>query len=119
VTGRVMRRLLNALLYFPEREILQTPAVPFTDVAFLSEDGERLHGWWVAAQRAPIGHVLLCHGNAGNLGDRVPHVERLSAVGIDVLAFDYRGYGHSSGHPDEQGTYLDARAARHALLCRS
>jgi fermentation-respiration switch protein FrsA (DUF1100 family) len=114
-----MRRLLNSLLYFPEREILRTPAVPFSEVAFESEEGERLHGWWVAARRSPVGHVLLCHGNAGNVGDRVAHVELLSTVGFDVLAFDYRGYGRSSGRPDEQGTGRDARAARRALLRRS
>ena len=62
--------------------------------------------------------MLLCHGNAGNVGDRVPHVELLSAAGFDVLAFDYRGYGRSSGRPGEAGTYRDARAARDALLRR-
>ena len=116
-----MRPLMNALLYFPSREILQTPAaagVAFTDVGFAARDGERLHGWWVPARTPSIGHVLLCHGNAGNVGDRVAHVELLSAAGFDVLAFDYRGYGHSSGRPSEQGTYLDARAARDALLSR-
>jgi fermentation-respiration switch protein FrsA (DUF1100 family) len=63
-----------------------------------------------------IGHVLLCHGNAGNVGDRLPHVALLSAAGFDVLAFDYRGYGRSTGRPSEHGTYRDARSARDALL---
>jgi pimeloyl-ACP methyl ester carboxylesterase len=64
------------------------------------------------------GHVLLCHGNGGNIGDRVPHLALLTAAGFDVLAFDYRGYGRSSGRPTEQGTGLDALAARAALLRR-
>jgi fermentation-respiration switch protein FrsA (DUF1100 family) len=116
-----MRPLMNALLYFPSRSIPQTPAsagLAFVDVAFTAEDGERLHGWWVPARASSIGHVLLCHGNAGNVGDRVPHLELLSAAGLDVLAFDYRGYGRSSGRPSEHGTHLDARAAREALLSR-
>ena len=33
------------------------------------------------------------------------------SVGVNVFLFDYRGYGRSQGHPDEQGTYLDAEAA--------
>ena len=116
-----MRPLMNALLYFPSRRILQTPAeagLTFADVVFAAADGERLHGWWVPARAPRIGHVLLCHGNAGNVGDRVAHLELLSAAGFDVLAFDYRGYGRSSGQPSEQGTYLDARAARDELLSR-
>jgi uncharacterized protein len=115
----VLRRLLNALLYFPGRELVSRPALSFADVEIPTEDGERLHGWWVpAAGAARLGHVLLLHGNAGNIGDRVPHVELLAGAGFDVLAFDYRGYGRSSGRPGEQGTYLDARAALAALVGR-
>jgi uncharacterized protein len=50
------------------------------------------------------------------VGDRVLHAKLLCAVGFDVLVFDYRGYGRSTGRPDEQGTYRDARAAHAALL---
>jgi fermentation-respiration switch protein FrsA (DUF1100 family) len=113
--------LLNGLLYFPSRAVVQSPAaacLTFADVTFATEDGERLHAWWVPARTPAIGHVLLCHGNAGNVGDRLPHIELLSAAGFDVLAFDYRGYGRSTGRPSEQGLYRDARAARNALVRR-
>ena len=108
--GNPLVRLMNALLFFPSREILETPAVPYEDVAIGA-----LHGWWVPATAPTIGQVLLFHGNAGNIGDRVPHITLLSAAGFDVLAFDYRGYGRSAGRPSEQATYEDARAARDAL----
>jgi pimeloyl-ACP methyl ester carboxylesterase len=114
-----LRHLLNSLLYLPSREILQTPAaagLDFADVALRTDDGERLHGWWVPASGSAIGHVLLCHGNAGSVGDRVPHLALLSRAGFDILAFDYRGYGRSSGRPSERGTFRDAVAARDALL---
>jgi fermentation-respiration switch protein FrsA (DUF1100 family) len=109
---------MNALLYLPARRITQTPAAAglrFSDVEFRADDGVRLHGWWVPAGAPVIGHMLLCHGNAGNIADRVPHLALLSAAGFDVLAFDYRGYGRSSGRPSERGTHGDARAARDAL----
>ena len=117
-----MRPLLNATLYFPSRTILQTPAeagLPFDEVQVETEDGERLGAWWIAARRDPVGHVLLCHGNAGNISDRVLHARLLCDAGLDVLLFDYRGYGASTGRPSEEGTYRDARAARAALLARS
>jgi uncharacterized protein len=110
--GNPLVRLMNALLYLPAREILETPS----DYEDLAIDG--LHGWWIPATAPTRGHVLLFHGNAGNIGDRVPHVALLSAAGFDVLSFDYRGYGRSSGRPSEQGSYHDARAARAALLDR-
>jgi fermentation-respiration switch protein FrsA (DUF1100 family) len=115
-------RLLNSLLYFPDRVVSRTPAdagLTFHDLSIPTEDGEQLHAWWVDAQGSVIGHVLLLHGNAGNIGDRLEHAALLSAVGLDVLLVDYRGYGRSSGSPSEEGLGHDARAARAALLSES
>jgi uncharacterized protein len=115
----VIRSLLNALLYFPSRRFLATPeqaGLAHRELRFETDDGERLHGWWIEARTERHGHLLLCHGNAGNIGDRVLHAELLTAAGFDVLLFDYRGYGHSSGRPSEEGTYRDARAALSCLL---
>jgi pimeloyl-ACP methyl ester carboxylesterase len=117
-----MLRLLNSSLYHPDRSMTQTPAdagLAYRDLAIPTEDGEQLNGWLVAAQRPPMGHVVLCHGNAGNIGNRLLHAALLSAAGFDVLLFDYRGYGRSSGSPSEEGLYRDARAARTALLGES
>jgi uncharacterized protein len=116
-----MRAVLGALLYFPSRAILQSPAdagLAFDDLALATEDGQRLHAWWIAGQPPTLGHLLFCHGNAGNIGDRVLHAALLSAAGFDVLLFDYRGYGQSSGRPDEHGTYRDGRAALAVLRQR-
>ncbi|WP_194820349.1 alpha/beta hydrolase [Nocardia sp. XZ_19_385] len=110
--------ILNALTYMRDRRILQTPDVlglAYRDLSIETADGETVHAWWLPARRS-IGHVLFAHGNAGNIGDRVPIYALLTDAGFDVLAFDYRGYGRSTGRPSEHGTYLDARAARQALL---
>jgi uncharacterized protein len=115
----VIRSLLNSLLYFPSRAIIETPEharLDYRDLRMATDDGERLHGWWIGARSASLGHLLLCHGNAGNVGDRVLHAALLTAAGFDVMLFDYRGYGCSSGRPSEQGTYRDARAALRCLL---
>ncbi len=114
-----MRPLLNALLYFPSRTIAQTPAqvgLAHRELWIDTDDGQRLHGWWVSRRADLRGHVLLCHGNAGNIGDRLLHAQVLTGAGFDVLLFDSRGYGLSSGRPGEQGSYADARAARACLL---
>jgi uncharacterized protein len=115
----LIRALLNSLLYFPSRTIVGTPdraGLDYRDLRLETDDGERLHGWWIGARTDSLGHLLLCHGNAGNIGDRVLHAALLTAAGFDVLLFDYRGYGRSSGRPSEQGTYRDARAALACLL---
>lgn len=111
--------VLNPFLYFPERELARWPSdlgLVAREVPIDTDDGERLHGWLVASESRRRGHVLFCHGNGGNIGDRVHQASLLARAGFDVLLFDYRGYGHSSGRPSEEGTYRDARAAREALL---
>jgi uncharacterized protein len=115
----MIRSLLNSMLYFPNRKIIETPEqarLEYRELGLSTDDGERLHGWWIDSQAGALGHLLLCHGNAGNIGDRVLHAALLTGVGFDVLLFDYRGYGRSSGGPSEEGTYRDARAALACLL---
>jgi fermentation-respiration switch protein FrsA (DUF1100 family) len=51
----LIRPLLNALLYFPSRAIVQTPAaagLAFADVTIHTEDRGRLHGWWIRPARS-------------------------------------------------------------------
>ena len=58
----------------------------------------RLAGWWIpAAPDAKFARltVLYLHRQDGNLGDTVDALARLHAAGVNVLAFDYRGYGQS------------------------
>lgn len=119
----VQRVLLGSLVFFPSRDLGQTPSdvgVAFRELSFTADDGRRLHGWWLpTTARGRLGQILFCHGNAGNIGDRLLEALVLTGAGFDVLLFDYRGYGRSSGRPDEQGTYRDARAARAALLAQA
>ena len=110
-----MRPVLNRLLFFPSRAVA-VAAAPFEERRLEATDGAPLHGWWIRAAPPAAGHVLLCHGNAGNVGDRAAHARLLAAAGLDVLLFDYQGYGRSAGRPSEAGTYRDARVARSALL---
>jgi abhydrolase domain-containing protein 17 len=55
--------------------------------------------------------LLYIHGNASDLGDVRPSLERLHGWGFSVFAYDYRGYGTSDGNPNEQNAYQDAEAA--------
>jgi uncharacterized protein len=116
-----MRAILGALLYFPSKIVHETPAdagLDYRDLDIRTEDRQRLHGWQVAPQAPFVGHILFCHGNAGNIADRIGNAKLLCAVGFEVVLFDYRGYGQSTGSPSEQGTYSDARGARSALLAQ-
>lgn len=107
--------------YHPDRNFYANGAElgrPWEDVYFASGDGVKLNGWFFPANtNSHRAHLvaMICHGNAGNIGNSLHLCELLLAKGMNVFAFDYRGYGRSEGRPTEAGTYLDAQAA-HAWL---
>jgi len=45
----------------------------------------------------PRGVVFFLHGNSGNLRDCLVELDAFREVNFDVVMFDYRGYGKSSG----------------------
>lgn len=106
------------LIYFPTDELDVTPSalgLRHDEIELVTSDGERLHAWFLPS---PVDRetermtVLVCHGNAGNISHRLDLTLRLHAnLAADVLLFDYRGFGRSSGKPNEAGTYEDVRAA--------
>ena len=108
-------------IYFPVRELAESPSdygLAYEDVSFVASDGVRLHGWFVPGK----GDVtwLWFHGNAGNIGNRLPNLQRLhDELMVNVFIFDYRGYGASGGSPSEEGIYRDAEAALSYLSSRS
>ena len=54
--------------------------------------------------------ILMFHGNAGNIGHRVPIARILEeSIGCNVLMLEYRGYGLSTGTPDEEGLMIDGQ----------
>jgi fermentation-respiration switch protein FrsA (DUF1100 family) len=86
----------------------------FEEARFTSGDGVKLHGWFFPADPdSPRADwvLLLLHGNAGNVSHRMQFYQAWLALGINVLTFDYRGFGLSEGKPSEEGTYRDAQAA--------
>jgi uncharacterized protein len=117
----MLRWFEHSQVYHPDRVMTATGAElrrPFEDVFFKAGDGVELNGWFLPAStnsHRPQLAVLLCHGNAGNIGHRLDTCVALLSTGVNVFVFDYRGYGRSQGRPSEEGTYLDAQAAYHWL----
>jgi fermentation-respiration switch protein FrsA (DUF1100 family) len=90
----------------------------YEDVSFESADGTKLHGWFLPHANSTRA-ILYCHGN----GEDVSSVGELAAMlsealHASVLIFDYRGYGHSQGRPNEAGCIADGNAAQHWLAER-
>jgi len=105
--------LERMFVYYPFRQVEGSPGdlgLAYRDITLVTEDNLKLHGWFVPRDGARV-TLLIFHGNAGNIGHRLPWIEMLHRLGVHVFIFDYRGFGKSEGKPFEEGLYRDARAA--------
>jgi fermentation-respiration switch protein FrsA (DUF1100 family) len=130
----------SGLLYFKQNELIYPrgfPAGSRTDVPTPSRfgitnaesielptpDGETLHAYLLRPSNTSLSKsitMLLFHGNAGNIGHRLPIGKVLAdSLGCSVLMLEYRGYGKSTGTPDEDGLTIDAQTGLDYIRQRS
>jgi uncharacterized protein len=84
-----------------------------------SEDGIKLSGWVILSEKDTLTSpwLLFCHGNASDISyiDYIARYKLFTNLGINILTFDYRGFGESEGKPSEAGLYKDAMASYNYL----
>ena len=95
-------------------EDLQLDADNVSDVQLRTPDGATLNGWLLkprvaADSNGNSGLVIYFPGNAENRFHRLTDLKEVASCGFQVLIFDYRGYGDSSGSPSESAICADAR----------
>jgi uncharacterized protein len=85
--------------------------VPYEDVAFSTEDGLRLAGWFVPSRNGAT--IIALPGANNDRTDVAEHAALLARHGYGVLLFDPRGNGESQGDPNQFGWHTgnDVRAA--------
>lgn len=69
----------------------------------------KLHAWFYYIPKKPI--IFICHGNAGNISNRIHLLQEIMKKNVSFFIFDYRGYGKSNGF-----TYMNS-TANDALIC--
>lgn len=101
------------LLFFPEP---LAPSHAFqtadTQEEWVNVPGARLHALHlrqpvVNGQRLTRGIVFYLHGNAGNVATWFTNADFWRRSGYDLFMLDYRGYGKSSGHIENEAQLLD------------
>lgn len=104
--------LQDKLIFLPSSKFLITPeqaGLKAEELQIKTDDGEQLHGWFFPHPDAEY-VVILSHGNAGNISNRMDIAKLLHSLGFAIVLYDYRGYGKSTGKPGEAGFYKDSEA---------
>ena len=106
----------------PSRSVATNPSaasLSFSEVHFGADaTGQpQLDGWWIPSDTPTSPTVLLLHDGKGSMSDALPQARNLHEANLNVLVFDYRGFGRSGGkHPTEHFMQEDAQAALTYLL---
>jgi predicted alpha/beta hydrolase len=113
----------------PESRYVATPAevgLSYDSINIPTKDGHRLTAWLCKPSQATTGSVIIAGGDAGNMSYSLNLAALLvSTLQVEVLLFDYRGFGSSSAFAIDTNilTYpeylVDLRAAINWLAARS
>lgn len=126
--------LASGLLYYKQNDLIYPRYLPsgantdegvprppqfgitdYEDLRLPTPDGETLGAFFIRPSNKGLAQnvtILMFHGNAGNIGHRIPIAKILEEnVGCNVLMLEYRGYGMSTGVPNEEGLMVDAQTA--------
>ena len=133
-----------ALLYFKQGNLLYIPTIdvigrdnsqnppgyrspseygiPFETHLIPSVDGVAVHSWLLLhpqSKERQLPTIVFFHGNAGNIGVRIPNAVEMFKMDANVLLVEYRGYGESEpehAKPTESGIKADAEAVLDFIL---
>ena len=112
ITGYVLFFILA--YFFTDKLIFFPPSPGYHDsdqvIKIPTANGAVIAAFYLPNKQAKY-TLLISHGNAEDIGYMLPWLRALQQHGFAVFAYDYEGYGLSSGKSNEQNTYNDINAA--------
>ena len=101
------------LLYHPTENNYQNSNIQFDyEEIFIKVDEEiKLKSWLIKKDFDKFKTLVIFHGNAGDLSNRIYKLNELSKLNINILLISWRGFSGNKGSPTEKNLYKDAEAA--------
>ncbi|HLX63301.1 MAG TPA: alpha/beta fold hydrolase [Planctomycetota bacterium] len=100
-------------LFFSNSVIFAPPPSTYQDapdiLKLTTRDGTKISAIYLPNAKAEF-TILYSHGNAEDIGEMLPELRIMGAMGYSILAYDYHGYGTSGGKASEDATYQDIDA---------
>ena len=113
----------DSLFFYPSKEHQISPDelnIEYQDLYLKHDNGEKINAWYfeppITNENQIERTIIFCHGNAGNISGRLETVQFLLQFDLNILLFDYRGYGKSDGVPSEEKMYQDAKLCYEFLI---
>lgn len=103
----------RSLLYHPSENNYLNNKINFSyeEIFIETDDNIKLKSWFIEKDLKKFKTILLFHGNAGNLFNRVYKLNELNKLDLNILLISWRGFSGNKGKPTEKNLYHDAREA--------
>ena len=101
------------LLYHPSENNYQNDKIQFNyDEIFIKVNDEiHLKSWIIKKDFKKLKTLVIFHGNAGHLSNRIYKLNELYKLDINILLISWRGFSGNKGSPTEKNLYQDAEAS--------
>jgi len=101
------------LLYHPSENNYQNDKIQFNyDEIFIKVNDEiQLKSWIIKKDFKKLKTLVIFHGNAGHLSNRIYKLNELYKLDINILLISWRGFSGNKGSPTENNLYQDAEAS--------
>ena len=103
----------RSLLYHPSENNYLNDKISFSykEIFIETDKNIKLKSWFIEKDLEKFKTILLFHGNAGNLFNRVYKLNELNKLNLNILIISWRGFSGNEGKPTEKNLYHDAEAA--------
>ena len=108
-------------IYFYQRSLLYHPGennylnnkinFSYEEIFIETDENIKLKSWFIEKDLKKFKTILLFHGNAGNLFNRVYKLNELNKLDLNILLISWRGFSGNKGIPTEKNLYHDAGEA--------
>ena len=101
------------LLYHPSENNYLNDKITFNYEEIFIETYKKikLKSWFIKKDLDKFKTILIFHGNAGNLFNRVYKLNELNKLDVNILLISWRGFSGNKGKPTEKNLYRDADEA--------
>ena len=106
-------------IYFYQRHLLYNPSennylndkinFSYKEIFIETDENIKLKSWFIEKDLKKFKTILLFHGNAGNLFNRVYKLNELNKLNLNILLISWRSFSGNVGKPTENFLYHDAK----------
>ena len=103
----------RSLLYHPSENNYLNNKINFSyeEIFIETDENIKVKSWFIEKDLKKFKTILLFHGNAGNLFNRVYKLNELNKLDLNILLISWRGFSGNKGKPNEKNLYHDAGVA--------